>query len=81
MLDDTIRLENAVFTVLTAAFTLASTAFYAGTEAHDVDDRIIYNKTTGALIYDTNGNAAGGATQFAAITAGLALTNADFAVV
>ncbi len=90
MLDDTIKLATDVlaafrlttnaFTALNAAGTLAEDAFHIGTEAHDADDRIIYNQATGALIYDTNGDAAGGATQFATLTKGLALTSADFMV-
>ena len=40
----------------------------------------VYNPATGALSYDVNGNAAGGATQFATLATGLALTNADFVV-
>ncbi len=79
---DTIRLDNAIFAVLTTAVTLASTAFWIGTAAHEADDRIIYNSTTGALTYDTNGNVAGGATQFATLlTKPPTLTYADFAVV
>ena len=78
--DDTVRLENSVFTAL-ATGTLAAGAFYVGTAAHDASDRIIYNKTTGALTYDSNGNAAGGAVQFATLSTNLALTNADFMVV
>ena len=79
--DDTIRLENAVFTALKAIGTLAASAFCVGAAARDADDRIIYNKTTGALTYDANGKAAGGAVQFATLGTGPALTNADFAVV
>ena len=91
VLDDTIKLATdvwAAFRLTTNAFTasnapgtLAEDAFHIGTEAHDADDRIIYNQATGALTYDTNGNVAGGATQFATIAEGLALTNANFAVV
>ena len=61
------RLENAVFAALKATGTLASAAFYVGAAAHDASDRIIYNKTTGALTYNSNGNAAGGAVQFATL--------------
>ncbi len=78
---DTIRLENSVFTALTATGTLAAAAFRIGTGAQDADDRVIYNSTGGTLIYDSNGNAAGNAVQFATIDAGLSLTNADFVVV
>ena len=78
---DTIRLENAIFTAVGVPGTLAAAAFHTGAAAHDPNDRIIYNSATGALIYDSNGNAAGGAVQFAKLTAGLALTNADFVVI
>jgi Ca2+-binding RTX toxin-like protein len=77
---DTIRLENAIFVGLVAG-TLAASAFRIGTAAADADDRIIYNSTNGALIFDSNGSAAGGAIQFAKLAAGLALTNNDFVVV
>jgi serralysin len=36
---------------------------------------------TGALIYDSNGSASGGAAQFAKLGTGLALTSADFFVI
>ena len=49
--------------------------------AHDADDRIVYNAATGALIYDSNGLATGGAVQFATLAKNLALTNADFVVI
>jgi hypothetical protein len=37
---------------------LAKTAFYSGPAAHDADDRIVYNKKTGALFYDQDAPAA-----------------------
>jgi Ca2+-binding RTX toxin-like protein len=78
---DTVRLENSVFTALTTTGTLAAAAFHIGGAAHDADDRIIYDSTAGTLTYDSNGNAAGGAVQFATLDPGLLLTNADFEVV
>ncbi len=79
---DTVRLENSVFTALGAATgTLAADKFFVGAAAQDAEDRIVYNSATGALIYDSNGNAAGGVVQFASLTKGLALTNADFVVI
>ena len=78
---DTIRLENAVFTALTTTGTLAATAFRTGAGAGDANDRIIYNNTNGALLYDADGTGPTAAIQFAKTTAGLALTNADFVVV
>lgn len=34
--------------------------FWQGVSAHDLDDRLIYNRDTGYLIYDSNGNRDGG---------------------
>ncbi|MGO4835195.1 hypothetical protein AB4144_23360 [Rhizobiaceae sp. 2RAB30] len=81
---DTIRIDNAVMPGLGATLgTLASSKFWKSTAgvAHDADDRIIYDTDTGRLFYDGNGNAAGGAIQFAVLAPNLALTNADFVVV
>jgi len=77
--DDTIRLDDSVFTALTTG-KLASGAFFIGSAAHDIDDRIIYDSASGALYYDSNGSAADGSVKFAQLSAGLALTNADFYV-
>jgi serralysin len=77
---DTIRLENAIFSGL-ATGALAADAFHIGVAAADAEDRVVYNSATGALFFDTNGNTAGGATQFALLGTGLALTSADFLVV
>lgn len=79
--NDTFRLDNAVMAKLGATGTLRADFFYVGAAAHDADDYIIYNKATGALIYDTNGNAAGGAIQFATLIHKPILTNADFVVI
>jgi Ca2+-binding RTX toxin-like protein len=78
--DDTIRLENAIFTRLGAGV-LASGAFAIGTAAQDANDHVIYDSTTGALLYDADGNGAGAAVQFAQLATGLALTSLDFLVV
>lgn len=79
--DDTIRLDNAIFAALTTPGTLDEGAFYIGAAAHDADDRVIYDPTTGHLTYDANGDAAGGFTDFAVLDPRLALTNSDFIVV
>ncbi|CAG0981052.1 MAG: hypothetical protein F9K19_23745 [Rhizobiaceae bacterium] len=78
--NDTIRLENAIFTAIGPVGTLAAAAFTIGAAASTAAHRIVYNSATGALIYDSNGSAAGGATQFAILGTGLALTNADFLI-
>jgi serralysin len=78
---DTIALENAVFTALTAIGALAAEAFNIGSAAQDADDRVVYDPATGALMYDSNGNADGGAIQFVTLDAGLSLTYDDFLVI
>ncbi len=78
--NDTVRLENAVFAGL-AVGALAADAFHIGAAADDAEDRIIYNSLSGALSFDSNGNAAGGVTMFAQLSVGLALTSADFQTV
>jgi Ca2+-binding RTX toxin-like protein len=79
--DDTIRIDHAIFTQLTGTGTIAASAFFAGTAAHDADDRIIYDSATGKIYYDADGMGGGAKILFAQITAGLALSNADFSVV
>jgi Ca2+-binding RTX toxin-like protein len=79
--DDTIQLDNDVFTAAGAVGTLSAAAFRAGTAAQDADDRIIYDSATGKIYYDADGNGAGSQVLFAKINAGIALTNADFSIV
>ncbi|MBO3759984.1 M10 family metallopeptidase C-terminal domain-containing protein [Ciceribacter sp. L1K22] len=81
--DDTIALENSIFTKLTKTGTLASSAFVANKSglATDSKDRIIYETDTGNLYYDSNGNASGGRILFAKLDDGLHLTHSDFLVV
>jgi serralysin len=82
--EDTIKLENSVMTALgSATGWLTPNKFWANSTglAHDADDRIIYNKVTGALYYDSNGNKAGGSVQIATIANKAALTHLDFYIV
>ena len=78
--DDTIRLDKSIFTVL-ALGALPAAAYRAGAAAVDATDRIMYDAGTGALLYDANGNAAGGPVQFGRISTGLVLSSADFTVI
>ncbi|SFE67839.1 FG-GAP-like repeat-containing protein [Nitrosomonas sp. Nm166] len=78
---DTIQLENAVFTALMGTGVLAASRFRVGAQALDANDFIIYNSTTGALLYDADGNGAGAAVQIATLGAGLSMTNADIVVI
>lgn len=79
--NDTIQLENAVFSALTTPGILAPAQFKVGTQATDANDFIIYNKTSGTLAYDADGNGAAAAIQIAKIGIGLNLTNADIMVI
>jgi len=78
--DDTIFLDNAVFTGL-ADGALAAGAFNSGTAATEADDRIIYNAATGALLFDADGAGGAAAVQFATVTAGLVMTASEFTVI
>jgi Ca2+-binding RTX toxin-like protein len=83
VVDDTINLENAIFTALTMTGTLAFAAFARNLTglATDTEDRIIYEADTGRLFYDFNGSLAGGGIHFANLDTNLALTQNDFFVV
>jgi hypothetical protein len=48
---------------------------------HDANDYIIYNRANGWLIYDRNGNAAGGEHHFATLGNHATLSAADFLIV
>jgi Ca2+-binding RTX toxin-like protein len=79
---DTLELENAIFGSLTSTGTLAAASFRsgAGVSAADANDFILYDSASGALSYDADGNGGGAAVQFASLSSGLALSNADFLV-
>ena len=79
--DDTIALDRSIFTAFAAAGAMSSSAFFAGAAAHDANDRIIYNSTTGDLYYDPDGTGAAAQVLFAHVAAGLAITAADFVMV
>ena len=79
--NDTIQLENAVFTALNTTGTLGAGRFRIGTQAVDANDFIIYNNATGELLYDADGNGTGAAIQVATVGVGLSMTNADIVVI
>jgi Ca2+-binding RTX toxin-like protein len=80
--DDSIQLENAIFTTLTTTGALNAALFKnLSLGAIDADDRIVYNGSTGALSYDADGSGAGAAVQFATLTGNPVITAADFFVI
>lgn len=79
VLDDTIFLDDASFGGL-AVGTLSVSAFAVGAAAADPATRVLYNGTMGDLFFDADGSGSGATVQFAALSPGLALTNADIVI-
>jgi len=84
--DDVIWLDNAIFKKLgkgseAAPGKLNKKFFTIGDKAKDGNDYLIYNKKTGVLSYDADGNGAGEAIEFAQLKKGLALTEKNFFIV
>ncbi len=77
MKDDTIALELSAFAFSTTG-ELAADSFRTGSKAKDADDRVIYNKKTGEIAFDADGNGTGKAIIFAIVDDGLKLTHKDF---
>ncbi|WP_442577393.1 calcium-binding protein [Mesorhizobium sp. ASY16-5R] len=82
LVDDTIQLDDAIFTVLPTG-ALAGSAFKdVAVAAIDANDRILYNSDTGSLFYDRDGSgSAFTAIKFASLTGSPTLTAADFVVI
>ncbi|MFB2553476.1 beta strand repeat-containing protein [Ensifer soli] len=80
---ETIRLDRSFFAGL-ALGPLNGAAFkdlgVAGATL-DASDRIVYNSKTGVLLFDGNGDGAGGSVQFATLDNKAVLTAADFLVI
>jgi len=83
--DDSIAMEVSVFTDLLGLAnpdgTLLAGSFVQGTVAADLDDRIIYDATTGNIFYDPDGSGLQSQILFAHVAAGTALTNSDILIV
>lgn len=86
--EDTILLDNAVFRGLGKKGTpekpqpLSKKAFWIGTSAHDADDRIIFNKNTGALFYDDDGIGAHAAIKIITLSKKLKMmTHKEFMII
>ena len=75
---DHISLSSAIFGALGAA--VDSSELRLGKVSVDANDFLIYDKSTGKLYYDANGQVSGGQTLFAILTSGTELTAADFMI-
>ena len=81
--DDTIQLENSIFKALGKEGKLSSSMFESNTtgKAGDHNDHVIYNRKTGDLFYDADGNGKGGSLLIAELSKNLSLTHNDFFIV
>ena len=66
---------------LTSGAAITTDQFVLGSSAVDASDRFIYDQNTGALFFDEDGTGTSEQVQFATLSTGLALTNADISVV
>ncbi|QRM33119.1 putative Ig domain-containing protein [Microvirga sp. VF16] len=85
--DDSVWLDNVVFKALGSKGTLTKPAqlsakmFWSGTKAHDKDDRVIYDKKSGALYYDVDGTGSAAQVKIATLSKNLKMTYKDFFVI
>jgi serralysin len=78
--NDTIWLDNDAFTKLGSPGALNSALFFKGAAAHDSNDYIIYNSTTGKLYYDDDGTGSHAQVEICTITNKANISAGDFTV-
>jgi serralysin len=78
--DDIFWLDSTIFTTLTSGNVISANQFCIYNGTLDADDRIVYDQTSGAIMYDPDGSGIAGATQFAQVTPGITITYDDFLV-
>ena len=79
--DDRILLDADIFAAFPATGRIANAAFTTGTEATTAAHRIIYNDANGMILYDADGAGGADAIAFARVSAGLAMSGAEFIVI
>jgi Ca2+-binding RTX toxin-like protein len=83
--DDIIQLENGVFTKLgkgsTKGVKLKADMFVTGKKAQDAEDRIVYDKASGALYYDQDGTGSRAQVKIATLDKNLKITQGEFFVI
>jgi Ca2+-binding RTX toxin-like protein len=75
--DDLFQLDSSVFAGV-AAGVLDPEAFVKGRAALDEDDRIIYDKSSGRLLFDSDGSGDAVAVTFATLNHGASVVADDF---
>ena len=80
---DKLHLSKSIFAALPESEALSDSLFAANATGSALDDKdyILYNTTTGALLYDADGNGQGVAVQFATLTNKPEVKASDFVVV
>ena len=78
--DDIFWLDSTIFTTLTSGNVISPNQFCIYNGTLDGDDRIVYDQTSGEIMYDPDGSGIAGAIQFAQVTPGQAITYDDFLV-
>ena len=76
---DKFYLDEDIFSTITPG-TLTNAQFHKGTSAADADDRIIYDKASGALYYDADGTGGTAQVQFAKFDPGTKVKAGDFTI-
>jgi Ca2+-binding RTX toxin-like protein len=79
--DDVINLDNAAFQKLSQEGEFNSRNLVLNDAAVDKNDFIIYNKATGVLFYDADGNGTIAAVQIAILGVDLTLTSDNFIII
>ena len=79
--NDTIWLQNSVFTAIGSAGRLKSGVFRTSDEAQDSTARILYDRNDGVLYYDADGTGTTEQVAFAKLSAGLKITSLDFHII
>jgi serralysin len=83
--DDTIWLENKYFKVGSGSPSkpkaMAKKYFHKGAEAHDANDRVIYDSKKGFLYYDADGTGSSAQVKIAILSKNLKMTYKDFFVI
>jgi len=77
---DRIALSGFIYNTLPEG-ALDANAFHVGSAAHDADDRIIYNQSTGHLYFDQDGTGGNAAILFATFAGAPTLVASDFMVI
>ncbi len=79
--DDDFEADAAVFKAVGKNGKLAKDAFVLGKKALDAEDRIVYDKASGALSYDADGSGSAAAIKLAVLSNKAKLGLADFLVI